>query len=74
MYSDITRECNGLIVDCSNNFQVIAYPFKKFYDDVETDRADNFDWSTAKVQLKVDGSCAVVYFYDGKWHVASRRK
>jgi predicted nucleotidyltransferase len=71
--NDITRECNGLLVDCANNFQVIGFPFKKFYDDIEVDRADKMDWSTAKFQPKYDGSCAVLYFYDGKWHVASRR-
>ena len=73
-FSDITRDCNGLLMDCANNFQVISFPFKKFYDDIEVDRADKMDWSTAKFQPKYDGSCAVLYYYDGKWHVASRRK
>ena len=74
--SNIVRQCNGLIVDGSNNYQVASYSFKKFFDYVETDCVglDTFDWSSAQVQLKHDGSSAVLYFYDGKWHVASRRK
>jgi T4 RnlA family RNA ligase len=70
MSNRIVRECRGIILDMDNNWEVVAYPFDKFFNFGESSAA-NVDWGTAKVQEKLDGSLMIVYHYDGKWHVAS---
>jgi hypothetical protein len=67
----IVRECRGIILDSANNWNVVAYPFNRFFNYGEP-CADKIDWSTARVQEKVDGSLIIMYYYDGKWHVATR--
>lgn len=32
---------------------------------------DKFDWNSAVVYEKKDGSLAFMYYYQGNWHVAS---
>lgn len=66
----IVRECRGVILDELNNWEIVARPFDKFFNHGEG-HAALIDWSTAKVQEKVDGSLATIYVYDNKWHVAT---
>ena len=66
----IVKECRGIIVDTMDNFRVVCYPFSKFGNYTES-YADDIDWSTAKVQEKLDGSLIKLYFYDGKWRWAT---
>ncbi|MDE1867846.1 MAG: 2'-5' RNA ligase, partial [Thaumarchaeota archaeon] len=67
----IVEDCRGLILDSENNWNIVALPFKRFYNYAEG-HAAKIDWSTARIQEKVDGSLCIVYFYDNKWHVATR--
>ena len=67
----IVRECRGIILDSCNNWNVVAYPFNRFFNYGEG-YADEIDWTTARVQEKVDGSLIIMYHYDDKWHVATR--
>lgn len=66
----IVCECRGVILDEDDNWRVVSRAFDKFFNYGEG-HAAKIDWSTARVQEKVDGSLCVVYEYRRKWHVAS---
>jgi len=63
---DIVQEARGLILDRKNNWEVLSFPFKKFFNYGE-DYAASIDWDTAKVFEKCDGTCSVLYHYDNEW-------
>mgnify|MGYP000023387693 FL=1 len=67
LWDEITLQCRGLVTDNEGN--VIAYPFKKFFN-IEENRhrpTENFE-----VYEKMDGSLGILFFYEGKWVVATR--
>jgi hypothetical protein len=66
----LVRECRGIILDAQNNWSVVCYSFEKFLNYGEL-LANQIDWSTARVEEKVDGSLMQLYYYGGKWQVAS---
>lgn len=70
MHEHIVRECRGLILDEAEDWRVISRPFDKFFNYGEPN-ASKIDWSTAVVQEKLDGSLAILYWYEGKWHVST---
>jgi hypothetical protein len=70
MGEPLVRECRGIILDEADDWKVVSRAFDKFFNHGEGHAAD-IDWSTAKVQEKVDGSLCVVYPYAGEWHVAT---
>lgn len=47
----------------------MARPFDKFFNYGEH-LAAKIDWATARVVEKLDGTCCILYYYDG-WHVAT---
>lgn len=65
----IVQEARGVIIDV-NTLTVTCFPFRKFGNYGES-YADTIDWSTARVQEKVDGSIMKVWFYDDNWHVST---
>jgi len=70
MKSDLVKECRGIILDSNDNWNVVAYPFSKFFNHGEH-HAAKIDWKTAKFWEKIDGSLMFVYFYDDVFNVAS---
>jgi RNA ligase len=62
------KEARGIILR-SDTFKVVCYPFKKFFNYNES-RADKIDWTTARIQEKVDGSIIKVW-WDDAWHVST---
>jgi len=60
----------GLILDENDNWRVICARFNRFFNYGEG-HAAQIDWTTARVQEKVDGTLMTLYHYDGKWHVAT---
>jgi hypothetical protein len=70
MSEQLVRECRGLILDESDNWKVIARPFDKFFN-AQEGMAAKIDWDTARVVEKLDGSCCILYYYKGGWHVAT---
>lgn len=48
-------------------------PYYKFHDynDPRFSDLKKFDWESVKVYEKKDGSIAFMYYYSGKWNVAS---
>lgn len=70
MGETITQECRGLILDEAADWKVVSYPFRKFFNHGEGHAAP-IDWGSARVLEKLDGSLMTLYWYDGKWQVAS---
>lgn len=66
----MVRECRGIILDEAKGWEVVSRAFDKFGNDGEG-YVPEIDWSTARVQEKLDGSLCVLYHYDDAWHVAT---
>jgi hypothetical protein len=63
-------DCRGIILDRNNNWNIVCFPFKKFFNFGEG-YGDNIDWNSAVVFDKLDGSIITLYFYNNKWNVAT---
>jgi RNA ligase-like protein len=70
MDDPVVQECRGIVLDCDDDYRVVSFPYKKFFNHGEP-HAARIDWPTARVQEKLDGSLIVLYPYRGAWHVAS---
>lgn len=66
----IVREARSLVLDSTDNWRCVCQGFTKFFNYGEGNAAE-IDWSTAKMQEKVDGTLIVVYEYNGEWHTAT---
>jgi hypothetical protein len=66
----IVQECRGLILNSADNWNAIAFPFTKFFNNFEG-LAANIDWKTAKVQEKRDGSLISMWHYKGEWNIST---
>lgn len=62
--------CRGLILDADRDWDIVAYPYDKFFNHGEG-HAAVIDWATARVLEKLDGSLIILYHYDGAWQAAS---
>lgn len=69
---EICREARGLILEISEGgaSKVIREAFKKFFN-VDESWADDIDWATATATSKEDGSLMSLFYYDGKWKIAT---
>ena len=65
--SPLVQEARGIIID-KNTLEVACWPFNKFFNYHENYAAD-IDWSTARVQQKLDGSIIKLWFnkYTNSW-------
>lgn len=70
MHEAVVQESRGLILDQDDDWRIIAWPFRKFFNAGEP-HAATIDWTTARVQEKLDGSLMILYWYDGAWQVAT---
>lgn len=59
----------GIIID-TNQKQIIATPFPKFFNYGEAPLPDSL--CIHRVFDKLDGSLGIVYYYDNQWHVSTR--
>lgn len=70
----ITRQCRGLVV--ADDGEVVAWPFPKFFNVTEHDTGQPYapplPNEPFSIFEKMDGSLGIVFFYDDKWHVASK--
>jgi hypothetical protein len=75
MAEKIVQQCRGIVLDRSNNWEIVSYPYDKFFNygegNGEVFYSAAIDWSSAKVYEKLDGSLMTLYFYDGAWRVQS---
>jgi len=66
----IVRECRGIILDESDNYRPVCVPFFKF-GNVGERYVPEIDWTTARVQEKIDGSLIKVWHHKGMWRISS---
>lgn len=69
--NEITNECRGLIL--SSDFKVVSRAFDRFFnygEQPETQKHLNFKKAVAFD--KIDGSLIKIYYYNGKWEIATR--
>ena len=64
----LVRQARGIILDESNDWRIISYPYDKFFNYGEK-YAATINWNNAKVYDKLDGSLLVLYYYDRQWLV-----
>ena len=69
-HEEICREARGLILDMQDNFRVVRYAFKKFFN-VDEPFAAHIDWYSAVATEKIDGSIMSVWYARGKWHLST---
>jgi len=67
---EICKEARGLILDTQDNFRVVRYAFKKFFN-VDEGFAARLDWDSAVATEKIDGSIMSVWYARGKWHLST---
>lgn len=68
---NLVRLCRGIIVDSDLN--IVCRPFKRFFNYGEAlEITQGFEFDTATVQEKADGSLVKVYFWNGLWRIATR--
>lgn len=65
---ELVQECRGIILK-DRTFEVMCYPFKKFFNYNEF-LADEIDWESARYFEKVDGSIVKLWF-DNIWHLST---
>lgn len=70
MSHPMVQECRGLILDETWDWNVVSFPYKKFFNHGEPGAAE-IDWQTSRVQEKLDGSLMTMYWYDDTWQVAT---
>lgn len=66
----VTRDSRGTILDSTDNWSVICWGFRKFFNYNEAN-ADKIDWKSAKFFEKRDGTLCMVWHYDNAWHVST---
>lgn len=66
----IACECRGLVLN-TQTYDVIAFPFRRFFN-LNDPNAAKIDWESAVYFDKLDGSLAIFYYYQNRWHVATR--
>lgn len=71
-YHPIVTECRGLILDEANDWNVVAYPFDRFYKYGESCAAE-IDFDNSYAYKKLDGSLIIMYYYNDEWLVATKR-
>lgn len=64
------RQSRGIILDSHNDWKPVCYTYNKFYN-YGSGYCGGFDWGSASVYEKLDGSLIQMYWYDDMWHVAS---
>jgi len=66
----IVRECRGIILDESNEYNPVCVPFFKFGNYGES-YIPEIDWDTARFIEKLDGSLVKLWYHNCKWRVSS---
>lgn len=66
----LAQQCRGIIVDEDNGWEIVSYPFEKFFNHGEQYAAE-IDWDTAQVLEKLDGSILTLSYYNNEWLVST---
>jgi hypothetical protein len=67
----VTKISRGIILNEADNWEVVCYPFNRFFN-IGEGAAAEIDPKTMRVYEKVDGSLCCLYWYDNQWHVCTR--
>jgi hypothetical protein len=70
--SEIENDCRALILDISDNFNVVFRAFSRFFNYGEKFAA-KIDWDSAEVLEKMDGSLVGVFNYKNQWRICTRK-
>lgn len=70
MEDALVQCCRGIVVDEDNNWEVVSWPYNKFFNHGEK-CAVEIDWDTAQVLEKLDGSILTLYYYNNEWLVST---
>ena len=70
MHEPWVADCRGLVVREDDPTTIVAMAYRKFWNLGEK-YADAIDWATARVMEKLDGSLMTLYYWQGRWCVAS---
>lgn len=69
--NEIVQQCRGSIFKMVDGKAVcVCRPFRKFHN-VQEPNAATIDWSTARVEEKVDGSLMKLWWDNGSWHLST---
>ncbi len=68
-WDEITKSCRGLILDQDGN--VVAKGFDKFFN-IEEHNLENIPNEPFEVFEKLDGSLGILFWYQGKWILATK--
>lgn len=68
-FNPIVNECRGIILDSENNWDVVCFPFTRFYNVGQPEAAQL--GKELRVFEKIDGAIVKVYYYCGEWFCAS---
>jgi len=66
---ELVREARGIILQ-KDTWDVVCLPFSKFFNFGEPNAYD-LNLSKSSIIEKCDGSIIKIYFYDGKWRIAT---
>jgi RNA ligase len=67
LWDEITLQTRGLVTDNEGN--IIVHPFNKFFNIEEGKHTPTEEF---EVYEKMDGSLGILFFYEGKWIIATR--
>lgn len=70
MTEQLVQECRGLILDKEKNWNIVCFPYTKFFNYGETNAA-TLDLNSTYAYPKLDGSLMSLYYYNNKWCVAT---
>lgn len=68
-FNAIVKEARGIILDKSNNWNVVCHPFHRFYNIDQPEAA--YLEGKLKVYEKVDGALIKLYYYNNEWQCAT---
>ena len=69
--NEIVCQCRGSIFKFVDNKCVcVCRPFRKFFN-VQEANAAHIDWTTAKVQEKIDGTIIKIWYDNSVWHIST---
>jgi hypothetical protein len=67
----VVRWARGTILE-RDTWKIVAQPFVRFFNLGENQpEMEAFNWKDFTAYEKLDGSLAVMYFYDGEWHFST---
>jgi tRNA splicing ligase len=71
MSHPIVQECRGIILDESMNWEIVVYPYSKFFNMREVANAAVIDWTQpVRAYEKIDGSLMTMYWNHGMYLVS----